>query len=73
MDLVEDRKSVAGEGAQGTRRGGDLLVGDRHSVDVARQRALARAPLGLEMEAEVLGRVGPLQLEVPGGRHHHEP
>ena len=74
VDLVEDHHPVGGQPAQGVGRlrRGDLLVGGDEAVDVAGQ-ALARRPVGIELEAEPVGGERPLDLEVARRSDHHEP
>ncbi len=58
--------------SHGQRRLRHLLVGGDDAVHVGRQR-LTDDPRRVEVQAEPLGRRGPLTLQVLRGRHHHQP
>ena len=73
VDLVEHRQRSGRQRAQRVGAGRHLLVGGDDAVDVGGEPAARRGPAGLEVQAEPGGGVGPLELEVRGGRHHHQP
>jgi hypothetical protein len=69
VDLVEDGEGSLGQCPERRRAGRELLVRDDRAVHVGREPA-PRRPLGLEVQAEGGGRIGPLVLQVAGGRDH---
>ena len=53
--------------------GGHLLVGGDDAVHVRRQLPVGGRPRRVEVQGEAGGGLGPLHLEVGGGRHHDQP
>ena len=71
MDLVKHGIGCVHEGAQRTRRCGDLLISHDHAVNVRRQGPVARGPLGIKMQVKAFGGMRPLLLKVLGRYHDH--
>jgi hypothetical protein len=72
VDLVEHHEGVPGQAGQGARAAGHLLVGGHQAVDVRGQPAGGRRPGRVQVKVERLGGIGPLHLQVLGGRHHQQ-
>src|SRR5690606_23243681 len=70
VDLVEDDQRLAGLGAGAVEGGvhGDRGVGHGDAGVIAAGGALAVLELGVDADADAAGGVGPLALEVLGGR-----
>ena len=75
VHLVEDHQRGRGRRPRGVQRGlaGHLRVGHRDAVEPVAVPALGVAEVGVERDADARGRVGPLPLEVLGGRDHRHP
>ena len=73
VNLVQNRERAPDQRAERTRVRGDLLIRDDDAVHVRRQRAVAGRPSVIEVQAERLGGVCPLPLQVLGGNHDDHP
>jgi hypothetical protein len=74
VDLIKYDETIASDSAQTFRSlpTRHLLVGGDQPMDVTSQ-ALTRGPVGVEGKAKTMRGFGPLQFEMAGGRHDHEP
>jgi hypothetical protein len=73
VHLVEDDECPGGQPGQLNRAGGHLLIGGDDAVHVARQGAFPGGPGGVEVQPEAGRCIGPLGLQMLGGRHDDQP
>ena len=74
VDLVQDHEGIGGQAAQhlSGAGGGHVLVGGDQPVHIAGQ-ATQRGPVGVQLQAQAVGGLRPLSLQVAGGRDHDQP
>ena len=71
VDLVEDDETSLRQGEERLRTASHLLVGGHDAVGVGRDE-VARLPIGHQVEAETLGGIRPLLLQMTGRGHDHQ-